>query len=109
MSEVYQIFLDENVKLKFTLKFMEFLCAFAKCLLDSNRLRQNTQRINFTFNPTMHFNDKIKMKITLRKFLRIDLVISVNLYKISFLSLVLNIYKNILSSLKHILIRSIFG
>ena len=47
--------------------------------------------------------------ISLRKFLRIDSVISVNLYQISFLSLVLNIYKNVLSILKRILISSIFG
>ena len=32
-------------------------------------------------------------EVTLRKLLRIDSVISVNLYQISFLSLVLNIYK----------------
>ena len=47
--------------------------------------------------------------LALRKHIRIDSVMSVNLYKISFLSLVLNIYKNSLSILKHISIRLIFG
>ena len=45
----------------------------------------------------------------LRKLLRDNSVIFVKLYSTSFLSFFLNIYKNILLSLKYILIESMFG
>ena len=70
-------------------------------------MRSRVFLISINYNYFQNFTHFLA--VTLRELLRIDSVISVNLFYISFLSFVLKFTKNTLSTLKHILIRSILG
>ena len=89
---------------KATAKFHKYVFNRKKLMKQFESVSENTS----LYTILSKSSDRTS-KTALRKLLRIDSVISVNLYLISFLSLFLNIYKNILAILKHILRRSIFG